>query len=78
MATNLNLDDRLLDAARAAGGHRTKREAANTALRLYVERIEIAKRIGACTQAFADLEATFDFDPTYDHRAARSHARGRG
>lgn len=76
MATNLNLDDALLDAARTAGGHRTKREAANTALRQYVEQQLVAKRIAACTEAFADLAGTFDFDPAYDHREARRHVRG--
>ena len=78
MATNLNLDDALLDAARTAGGHRTKRDAANTALRLYVQHLANASRIAACTAAFAELGGSFDFDPNYDHKSARAHVRGSG
>jgi Arc/MetJ family transcription regulator len=37
MATNLDLDDRLIREAVKAGGHRTKREAVNAALREYVQ-----------------------------------------
>src|SRR5882672_5923238 len=36
MATNLDLDDKLIDAARRLGGHRTKRDAVTRALEEYV------------------------------------------
>jgi Arc/MetJ family transcription regulator len=37
MATNLALDDRLIEAARRAGGHKTKKEAVTAALAEYVK-----------------------------------------
>ena len=38
MATNLALDDRLIEEAQAAGGHKTKKEAVTAALKEYVAR----------------------------------------
>jgi Arc/MetJ family transcription regulator len=38
MATNLALDDRLIDEARLVGGHKTKREAVTAALEEYIKR----------------------------------------
>ena len=38
MSTNLALDDRLIEAARRAGKHKTKKEAVNAALDEYVQR----------------------------------------
>ena len=38
MATNLALDDRLIEEARRAGGHKTKKDAVNAALDEYVRR----------------------------------------
>jgi len=38
MATNLALDDALIEQARRAGKHRTKKEAVTSALREYVRR----------------------------------------
>jgi Arc/MetJ family transcription regulator len=64
MATNLNLDDSLIKAAVRLGRHRSKREAVNKALEAYVEqlrRLEALKALG-----------TFDFEPGYDHKRARS------
>jgi len=63
MATNLSIDGDLLDEAKRAGGHRTKREAVNQALREYVRR---RKLLGAL-----DLFGRIDFDPVYDHKALR-------
>ena len=37
MATNLDLDDKLIEAARKLGGHKTKREAVTRALQEYVQ-----------------------------------------
>jgi hypothetical protein len=68
MATNLNLDPALVDAARAAGHHRTKREAVEAALREYVRRRAQLEAITAF--------GTFVFEPAtrYSYKAAR---RGR-
>jgi len=67
MATNLAIDDKLIEEARKTGGHKTKKEAVTTALEEYVRRRR-QRRI---------LEAvgTFDFDPTYDYKAERRRKR---
>ena len=65
VATNLDLDDELLNQARDLGGHRTKREAANTALRAYVDGLR--KR-----DALVSLLGEIEFDSAYDYKAARS------
>ena len=67
MATNLALDDALIEEARKTGGHKTKKEAVTAALDEYVRRrkqAEIVKHFG-----------TFDFDPNYDYKAARRKKR---
>jgi Arc/MetJ family transcription regulator len=63
MATNLALDDKLVEEARLTGGHKTKREAVNAALGEYVRH---RKQLGL-VEAFG----TFDFDPKYDYKAER-------
>jgi Arc/MetJ family transcription regulator len=63
MATNLNLDDELVAKAVALGGHRTKRDAVNQALREYVSQL---RRVEAL-----DSFGTFEFDPDYDYKQAR-------
>jgi Arc/MetJ family transcription regulator len=63
MPTNLALDDRLIEEARRAGRHKTKREAVNAALAEYVTR----RRQLRILEAFGG----FDFDPDYDYKAAR-------
>lgn len=63
MATNLALDDALIDEARELGGHRTKREAVNEALAEYVAR---RKR-----RRVVELFGTADWDPDYDYKAER-------
>lgn len=63
MATNLALDDRLIEAAVKAGGHRTKKEAVTAALEEYVrhrQQLEVLK-----------LAGTIDYDPAYDYKAER-------
>jgi len=64
MPTNLAIDDRLLEEALNLGGHRTKRETVNEALREYIQR---RKRLKA-VEAFG----TIDFDPAYDYKRARA------
>jgi Arc/MetJ family transcription regulator len=63
MATNLALDDRLIEEARRRGGHRTKKEAVTKALEEYVRR---HKQL-----AFLEDFGTVDFDPDYDYKAER-------
>jgi Arc/MetJ family transcription regulator len=67
MATNLALDDKLIEEARKMGGHKTKKEAVTTALEEYVRRHKQSRII----EAFG----TFDFDPAYDYKAERHRKR---
>lgn len=67
MATNLGLDDKLVEEARKIGNHRTKKEAVTVALDEYVRRQKQLRIL----QAFG----TFDFDPTYDYKAERRKIR---
>ena len=64
MATNLDLDPKLVEEAKKLGKHRTKREAVTTALREYVN----AKQ----RLAILELAGTIDWDPDYDYKAMRS------
>ena len=69
MATNLALDDKLIDEARRIGGHATKKEAVTAALDEYIRRrkqLEILKHLG-----------TIDFDPDYDPIKLRQRDRER-
>ncbi len=63
MATNLAIDDKLIDEARRMGNHRTKKEAVTAALKEYIDRrkqLEILKLFG-----------TIDYDPAYDSKKMR-------
>lgn len=63
MATNLALDDKLINEARKIGNHKTKREAVTAALEQY---IRSRKRL-----RILDLFGTIEFDPNYDYKAER-------
>jgi len=63
MATNLNIDTRLLSRAQKVGGLRTKRETVNNALREYIQRREQLK--------IFQLAGTVDYDPGYDYKKQR-------
>jgi len=67
MATNLALDDKLIEEARRAGGHKTKKEAVTAALAEYVRRRKQLRIVSAF--------GTFDFDPSYDYKAERRKGR---
>jgi Arc/MetJ family transcription regulator len=69
MATNLAIDDHLIEEARRAGGHRTKKEAVTMALEEYIRH----RRQRRILKAFG----TFDFDPDYDYKTERTAKRGR-
>jgi hypothetical protein len=67
MATNLAIDDRLIEEARKTGGHKTKKEAVTAALEEYVrhrKQLRILSDFG-----------TVDFDPSYDYKAERRRKR---
>lgn len=64
MATNLNLDDRLVEEAVALGHHASKREAVNEALREYVA---YRRRLEAL-----EVFGTVEFDPSFDYKRART------
>jgi Arc/MetJ family transcription regulator len=67
MATNLALDDRLIEEARKLGGHKSKKDAVNAALDEYVRRrrqIDVIRLFG-----------TIDYDPAYDYKAERKARR---
>jgi Arc/MetJ family transcription regulator len=67
MATNLALDDKLIEEAQKAGGHRTKKDAVTAALAEYVKRHK--------QQRILDAFGTFDFDPAYDYKSERRRSR---
>jgi len=63
VATNLELDDRLLAEAVKIGGQATKKAAVTEALQEYIARRKQAR--------IADLFGTIDYDPRYDYKAQR-------
>lgn len=63
MATNLAIDDRLLEKALRIGGHRTKKATVTEALTEYIRRRKQAKVI--------DLFGTIDVDPSFDSKEQR-------
>jgi Bacterial antitoxin of type II TA system, VapB len=63
MATNLAIDDRLIEEARRIGKHKTKKEAVTAALDEYIrwrKQLDILDHFG-----------TIDFDPEYDYKKMR-------
>ncbi len=63
MATNLAIDDRLLEEAQEIGGHRTKKATVTEALEEYILRrkqVRILKLFGQ-----------IDFEPRYDYKKQR-------
>lgn len=63
MATNLAINDELLAEAQQVGGHRTKKDTVNEALREYIQRRRQAKVV--------ELFGTIDFDASYDYKKQR-------
>jgi Bacterial antitoxin of type II TA system, VapB len=58
MPTNLSIDDQLLDEARVLGGHRTKKDTVNEALREYV----MKRKQWQVVELFGKIEYDEDFD----------------
>ena len=69
MATNLALDDGLIQRAVDIGSHRTKKAAVTAALVEYVGRRERLR--------VRDLFGELDFDPGFDHKAERRRSDSR-
>lgn len=63
MATNLAIDDHLLEEAQKIGGQRTKKATVTEALEEYIQRRKQA--------AIVSLFGTIDFDPKYDYKKQR-------
>ena len=66
MATNLAIDDGLLNEAQRVGGHSTKKATVTEALNEYIQRRKQAQIV--------DLFGTVDVDPKYDHKKQRRRA----
>jgi len=64
MATNLNIDEKLLSRALKAGGFKTKKATVNEALREFIQRRRQAKIL--------KLFGSIDFDKKYNHKKGRS------
>jgi len=64
MATNLALDDKLLEEARIVGKHKTKKAVVNEALAEYIQRRKQAEII--------NLFHAIDYDPDYDYKKQRN------
>jgi Arc/MetJ family transcription regulator len=63
VATNLAIDNTLIEEAKRVGGHKTKKEAVTVALDAYIrhkKQLEILDHFG-----------TVDFDPDYDYKKIR-------
>ena len=63
MATNLAIDDNLIEEAREIGGHRTKKAVVTEALQEYIHRrkqLQMLKLLGR-----------IDYDPGYDYKRQR-------
>jgi len=67
MATNLAIDDRLIEDAKRIGGHHTKKEAVTAALEEYVRRRQ--------QLAVLDLAGKVEYDPEYDYKLLRRRRR---
>jgi len=63
MATNPDLDAKLIEAAQKLGRHKTKRQAVNRALDQYVRWLR--------QQAILDDFCTIHYDPRYDYKKQR-------
>ncbi len=64
MATNLDLDDRLIEDARQLGRHTTKKAAVTDALTEYVRRRRQLRIL--------DVFGTIAYDEEYDYKAERA------
>jgi Arc/MetJ family transcription regulator len=66
MATNLQIDDKLILKALRLGRHKTKKEAVSTALVEYIHQLEQEKILS--------MFGSVDYDPDYDYKKQRRRA----
>lgn len=66
MATNLAIDEKLLNQAQKLGHFRTKKETVNTALETFIKN---QRRRG-----ILKLAGKVDYDPHYDYKKSRSRS----
>lgn len=66
MATNLQIDDKLIVTAAKLGGHRTKKSAVTHALTAYIEHLQ--------QQEITTLFGAVDYDDGYDYKRQRAKA----
>ena len=64
MATNLQIEDKLIIKAVKLGGHQTKKAAVTQALTEYIQHIEQEKILS--------LFGSVEFDPSYNYKKQRS------
>lgn len=64
MATNVQLDDELVNEAVRLGGHASKKDAVTKALEEYVGHLRRLEII--------DMFGTIDYDPDYDYKKQRN------
>ena len=63
MATNLQIDNKLIEKAVKLGGHKTKKAAVSTALVEYIQNLEQEKILS--------MFGAVDYDPEYDYKKQR-------
>jgi Arc/MetJ family transcription regulator len=63
MATNLDIDDRLIDAVKKIGGHKSKKDAVTAALNEYLQRRE--------RREILDMFGTIEYAPDYNYKKQR-------
>jgi Arc/MetJ family transcription regulator len=67
MATNLAIDDTLIEEARRIGGHKTKKDAVSAALDEYIRKRK--------QQQIISQFGKIDFDQAYDYKVERNRRR---
>jgi len=68
MATNLSIDQSLLEAAVKIGGMSTKKDTVNQALREFIQKRKVEDLIA--------LFGTIEYDEDYDYKKARQRGYG--
>jgi Arc/MetJ family transcription regulator len=68
MATNLGIDEKLLNEAQKLGGQATKKATVNEALRRYIQYLQQLQAL--------ELAGQFEWDPEYDYKRERRRKRG--
>lgn len=66
MATNLALDNQLIEEARRLGGQKSKKDAVTDALKEYILRRK--------QQKILDLFGALEWDPSYDYKTSRARS----